>query len=112
MTRQSIHLTEEAVTRTALPAFTATTIAVRVVRGYGLELALYSTMAPDARAIVTYRDLNPARDATLKYPLHALAYTLRRRPDVNEPFDIEITYEEENAPEDNAPFAGMPRAGK
>lgn len=95
MTRQSIHLTEEAVTRTALPAFATNTLAVRVVRGYGLELALYETMAPDVRASVTYRDLNPARDVTFKHPLHALAYTLRRRPDVSEPFDIEITYEEE-----------------
>jgi hypothetical protein len=98
MTRQSIHLTEEAETRTALPAFTTNTLAVRVVRGYGLELALYATTASTAHAIVTYRDLNPTRDVTFKRPVHALAYTLRCRPDVSEPFDIEITYEDENGP--------------
>lgn len=96
MTRHTIHLTDEALTRTALPAFTANAVSVRVVRGYGLELALYETMAPNVRAIVTYRDLNPARDITFKHPLNALAYTLRRRPDVSEPFDIEIMYEDED----------------
>lgn len=73
MTRQSIHLTEEAVTRTALTAFTASTIAVRVLRGYGLELALYATMAPTAHATVTYRDLHLARHVAFKQSLHALA---------------------------------------
>jgi hypothetical protein len=99
MTRKTIHLTEEALTRRALPAFTTNAVTVRVVRGYGLELVLYDGMAPSARVTVTYRDLHPARDVSLKHPLQALAYTLRRRADVSEPFDIEITYEEANVPD-------------
>jgi len=99
MTQKTIHLTEEALTRRALSAVTATIVAVRVVRGYGLELVLYEGLAPSARVMVTYRDLHPGRDVAFKHPLQALAYTLRRRPDVSEPFDIEITYQEANAPE-------------
>jgi hypothetical protein len=97
MTRKTVHLTEEMLIRTQITAATASMVSVRVVRGYGLELTLFESMSPMALATVTYRDLNPAREMAVKNSMRQLAYTLRRRHDVSEPFDIEVTYHEDDA---------------
>ncbi len=101
MTMKTAHLTEEALTRTSIASAPAHTVSIRVLRGYGLELTLYESTAPSAPAKVTYRDLNPTREYALKHPMGALAYTLRRRPGVTEPFDVEITYDEAAIPDAN-----------
>jgi len=97
MSNTTVHLTEEALSRTLLSAAKVGRVSIRVVRGYGLELALFEGMSPMSPARVTYRDLNPRKEVAFERPMTQLAYTLRRRPDVSEPFDIEITYHEADA---------------
>jgi hypothetical protein len=94
MSNTTIHLTEEVPSRTLLSAAKVSRVSIRVVRGYGLELALFESMLAAALARVTYRDLNPRKEVAFGRPMSQLAYTLRRRPDVNEPFDVEVTYQE------------------
>jgi hypothetical protein len=94
MSNTTVHLTEEALSRTPLSAAKVSRVSIRVVRGYGLELALFESMLPMSPARVTYRDLNPRRDVAFERPMAQLAYTLKRRPDVSEPFDVEVTYQE------------------
>jgi hypothetical protein len=99
-TRKVVHLTEEALQRTPLTAATASMVSVRVLRGYGLELTLFDSISPMALGTVTYRDLNPTKELAVKHPMAQLAYTLKRRPDVSEPFDVEVSYDQADAETD------------
>jgi hypothetical protein len=94
MANKTVHLTEEALSRTQLSAAKVSHVSIRVVRGYGLELALFESLLAVSPARVTYRDLNPRKEVAFERPMALLAYTLRRRPDVNEPFDVQVTYQE------------------
>jgi hypothetical protein len=94
MSNTTVHLTEEALSPTQLSAAKVSRVSVRVVRGYGLELALFDRLLGVSPARVTYRDLNPTKEVAFERPMEQLAYTLRRRPDVDEPFDVEVTYQE------------------
>ena len=94
MTRMTVHVTEVALTRTPITSFPANGVSIRVLRGYGLALSLYESTLPMALATVIYRDINPTRQMAVKRPMAQLAYTLSRRPDVSEPFDVEISYDD------------------
>ena len=94
MSNTTVHLTDEALIRTRLSADRVSRVSIRVVRGYGLELALFDSLLGVSPARVTYRDLNPRKEVAFDRPMAQLAYTLRRRPDVDEPFDVEVTYQE------------------